>query len=217
MIELLYFNNKNKFQDEEFDRILFLLPEQERVKILKYKQWKDRQARAIGRFLVMDLLRRKNISGKKIENLSYTEYGKPFFEGVDFNFNISHSGDYVVCAYGTNVKVGVDIEEMKDINFEDFDSILTSEEKYSLYISKNKKALFYKIWCTKEAALKADGRGLSVPLNQINLIQEKVTINNVIYHTQKININPAYELIVASSNKDYDVSVHEFNLQNYLD
>ena len=216
LIELLYVNNKSEISKELFNNILILLPENEQIKILKYKLWRDRQARTLGRFLIMDLLKNKNVFDKNISDLSYNNYGKPFFEGINFYFNISHSGDYVVCAFCASESVGVDIEEMKEVNFEDFDSILTIEEKRYIYLSKNKKELFYNIWCAKEAALKADGRGLSIPLNEIDLNHGKVFVKGNIYYTKKIEINKEYEFIVACSNEINEVVVNEFDLEKYL-
>ncbi len=43
------------------------------------------------------------------------ENGKPYFEGAPFCFNLSHSGDYVVCALSDR-EVGVDIEKTRSIS-----------------------------------------------------------------------------------------------------
>lgn len=44
-----------------------------------------------------------------------SENGKPYFEGAPFCFNLSHSGEYIVCAL-SDAGVGVDIEEIKPIS-----------------------------------------------------------------------------------------------------
>ena len=43
------------------------------------------------------------------------ENGKPYFEGAPFFFNLSHSGEYVVCAL-SDAEVGVDIEKARPIS-----------------------------------------------------------------------------------------------------
>ena len=43
------------------------------------------------------------------------ENRKPYLEGAPFRFNLSHSGEYVVCALSDS-DVGVDIEEIKPIS-----------------------------------------------------------------------------------------------------
>ena len=44
-----------------------------------------------------------------------TPQGKPYLDGVPFCFNLSHSGDYVVCAL-SDTAVGVDIEKIVPIS-----------------------------------------------------------------------------------------------------
>lgn len=74
----------------------------------------------INRTLIGDLLIRSLICQKyKINNeeikFIYNEYGKPFVQNFsDFHFNISHSGEWVVCATA-NSNVGIDIERVSDI------------------------------------------------------------------------------------------------------
>ena len=41
--------------------------------------------------------------------------GKPFLDGAPFVFNLSHSGEYVVCAL-SDADVGVDIEKIRPIS-----------------------------------------------------------------------------------------------------
>ena len=45
------------------------------------------------------------------QKVYYGKYGKPLAHGK--NFNVSHSGNYVVLAESENA-IGVDIEELKD-------------------------------------------------------------------------------------------------------
>lgn len=55
----------------------------------------------------------------QIDISSYTEKksesGKPYFEGAPFCFNLSHGGEYVVCAL-SDTEVGVDVEAIKPIS-----------------------------------------------------------------------------------------------------
>ncbi|UOB66272.1 4'-phosphopantetheinyl transferase, partial [Bacillus thuringiensis] len=74
----------------------------------------------INRTLIGDLLIRSLICQKyKINHeeirFRYNEYGKPFVEKFsDFHFNVSHSGEWVVCATA-NFNVGIDIEKVSEI------------------------------------------------------------------------------------------------------
>lgn len=75
---------------------------------------------SVNRTLIGDLLIRSLICQKyKINNeeirFKYNEYGKPFVEKFsDFHFNLSHSGEWVVCTTA-NFNVGIDIEKISEI------------------------------------------------------------------------------------------------------
>ena len=97
-------------------------------------------------------------------------YGKPYLSGVkDFYFNLSHSGQYVALAVG-RFPLGVDVERMQPME-DSMKSIaarfFTSREN-RLLLSKSGDALcrmFYTLWTLKESYVKAEGKGLSIPLN----------------------------------------------------
>lgn len=65
------------------------------------------------------ICKRYKISNQDIK-YNYNKYGKPDWIGDRcFYFNISHSGDWIVCIVGNN-SVGIDIEHMSNrvrINF----------------------------------------------------------------------------------------------------
>ena len=92
--------------------------------------------------------------------------GKPFLKNFkNIDFNITHSGDWVACAIDSN-SIGIDIEQIKDIDLTDFKEILTNKE--TDYIDK-KLENFYQIWTLKESFLKALGIGVYKPLSSFTI------------------------------------------------
>lgn len=87
------------------------------------------------------------------------EFGKPYIKDRnDFYYNLSHSGDYVVLAFG-NTEVGIDIQrhdENTDIQTV-AQSCFTRDERE--YVGESKER-FYEIWTGKESYLKCVGKGL---------------------------------------------------------
>lgn len=94
------------------------------------------------------------------------QYGKLYIDNFDIlKFNISHSGDYVVCTYGSS-ESGVDIE--KNINGMDIAKRFFTKQEYQI-ISTGKSNMFTRIWTLKEAYVKERGMGLTIPLDSFEV------------------------------------------------
>lgn len=98
-------------------------------------------------------------------------------------FNISHSGDWVICGI-SNCPIGVDIEHIKKnkCNLNVIERFFSSEEKnYLLNDGKdiNTVTKFYRLWTLKESYVKADGRGLALPLKSFSIIPDVKKISVV--------------------------------------
>ena len=101
----------------------------------------------------------------------YSSYGKPFIDGLkDVHFNISHSGEWVVCAIDEK-PVGIDIEYIAPVNLEIAETYFSNSEKEQLFALKQSEQLhfFYELWTFKESYLKLIGEGLSAPLDSFSI------------------------------------------------
>ena len=91
------------------------------------------------------------------------ENGKPFVKDrPDFHYNLSHSGRYVVIAWG-NTEVGIDVQQHDATA--DLEGIgarfFTSDELiYIRECADQRTERFYEIWAKKESRLKYTGEGL---------------------------------------------------------
>ncbi|OEG16257.1 hypothetical protein BCR23_05050 [Enterococcus quebecensis] len=102
-----------------------------------------------------------------------TEYGKPYLDGSRLQFNISHSGNYVICGV-SNGCLGVDIEEYGDCHKELIHYFHPEEIlEYNKLNSFQQKKYFYDFWSLKESYVKYLGLGLSYNLDSFYLIKEK--------------------------------------------
>ncbi|MGN0493649.1 MAG: 4'-phosphopantetheinyl transferase family protein [Acutalibacteraceae bacterium] len=111
----------------------------------------DKKRTLAGRFLLKKMIKERY--GRQKFTLSYNENGKPT---LDFCFfNISHSGDFAVCAV-SDFPVGVDIERIGRFK---------GREKYMLFTPRESEYVnerdceyrFYTLWTRKEAYIKARG------------------------------------------------------------
>lgn len=96
-------------------------------------------------------------------------WGKPFIRNrQDFHYNLSHSGRYVVLAWGSS-PVGVDVQEHRPLaRLEALAArFFTAEEQD--FIRQSPQDRFYEVWSGKESYLKYLGTGLQKELNSFGL------------------------------------------------
>lgn len=156
---------------ESMNRLMLYVSEERRERVPKFLRIEDRQ-----RCLLGDVLARYAICGSlgvKNEQLifQYSEHGKPFLiEPGRIDFNVSHSGDWVVCAVNDN-PVGIDVEIIKPIDLSIAKKFFSKNEYYSLMNIDEHMRLkyFYMLWTLKESYIKAIGKGLSIPLDSFSI------------------------------------------------
>lgn len=109
--------------------------------------------------------------------LAAPEGGKPFVEGHDVSFNLSHSGARAVVAMTRGSEVGIDLETVErfDRIEDELDglarSCLTGEEQIALAAlpSGRRVRRFLAYWTAKEARMKLTGEGMALEPRTIAL------------------------------------------------
>jgi len=185
--------------DEEFLRIsrqlLNYLPVLSRERFSRFSRGADVQRSLLGEMLARYLLAgRLNIRCEQII-FSVGANGKPVFpESGDLHFNISHSGQWAVCALAS-VPVGVDVERLRKVNAGLAERFFSPEEVATLrdFPADMQAEKFIQLWTLKESFLKAIGRGLTRNLNSFSIRRQQG------------------EMFSISG----DDSAHEFNLRLY--
>ncbi|HUF39577.1 MAG TPA: 4'-phosphopantetheinyl transferase superfamily protein [Anaerolineales bacterium] len=106
-------------------------------------------------------------------SFDYTQHGKPYLAGSDMAFNVSHSGEMGLIALARGRRVGVDVEQVRDLP--DGEAIARrffapSEVAAFLAVPEPQRVqAFYNGWTRKEAFIKAVGDGLSYPLDRFTV------------------------------------------------
>ncbi|EJR97188.1 phosphopantetheine-protein transferase domain protein [Bacillus mycoides] len=166
----------------------------------------------INRTLIGDLLIRSLVCQKyKMNNeeikFIYNEYGKPFVQNFsDFHFNISHSGEWVVCATA-NSNVGIDIERVSDIEALKLANEFFSEEEFydlSNMNSDEQINYFFDLWTLKESHIKMIGKGLYIPLNSFSVKKGSRTLISYTnipqnFYFRQYNIDPNYKISACAT------------------
>jgi len=107
-------------------------------------------------------------------NINYNHHQRPFLDNhPKIDFNISHSGDYLVIAISDTAKLGVDIEcQNNQGQLADLSPLVFSKSEQSLVANNNDN--FLCLWTKKEALLKARGVGFASE----EYLHTNLTLNN---------------------------------------
>lgn len=158
-------------ENELFTYLMGYVSDEKKRKIQGYYRIEDAQ-----RSLWGDILARYAISkSAAIENKQIVfgdnGYGKPVLLGSSaIHFNISHSGSRVACAID-NRPVGIDVESIKPVDLKIAERFFSKDEYRELLEKDEEMRLtyFYMLWTLKESYIKADGKGLAIPLDSFTV------------------------------------------------
>ena len=101
-----------------------------------------------------------------------SEFGKPYVsDHPGFFFNLSHSGRYVVLAYG-DTEVGVDVQQHTDGNWEALARrwLAPDEQAWVRSGEEDARKRFFEIWTAKESYVKFLGKGLHMDLRSFSVL-----------------------------------------------
>lgn len=94
----------------------------------------------------------------------YGENGKPYLQGNPLYFNLSHSGEYVLCAL-SGEEIGADIQKHQASPKEALVKRFFSEQEQEMFANcktcPESEEMFYRLWTRKEAYAKLTGQGLA--------------------------------------------------------
>lgn len=175
------------------------LPLKFQDRIRRFHQWQDIQASLVGRMLLKYGMKLSFNQVLDYECIQYTPFQKPFLpEKMGLEFNISHSGDMVVCVLSP-FRVGIDIEVVNEkIDIEDFSDQMTSHEHFKIRNMKPHWDAFYRWWTRKEAVVKMLGKGLSLPLTSFDVWDKETTIRGTRVYFQVIDVGSDHKGSLAT-------------------
>ncbi|MGY6772999.1 4'-phosphopantetheinyl transferase family protein [Gallibacterium sp. ZY190522] len=123
-----------------------------------------KKQRKVGYFLLWKLLQQLGQESIFFQGIEKDQQGRPYLKAQQFDFNISHSGDWVAMILRKREKqevVAIDIEHPRSRNFARLLSYYATETEINWWKSQQKQdEAFYLTWCAREAILKAKGRGI---------------------------------------------------------
>lgn len=158
--------------EEAVEKNMIFLDEMRRRKVTQCRNLGDKRRSLLAGFLIQagakDWMREESGLQKESAPLSlsyaFSEYGKPYLRGErELHFNLSHSGNYVVCAF-SDEEIGIDIQMQRKRQGDIVRRFFSREDKELLEKmtngGMNSDEAFYCMWTVKEAYMKLTGEGM---------------------------------------------------------
>ena len=194
MVRLYAINVQESMRENNFKELLLYITNEKANRILKFRYIADAYRTMLGELLIRYAVYQK--SGCDNDEIIISNKGKPYLiypKGIFFN--ISHSGNWVVGATA-DAPLGIDIEYIK------------SERQYIMSAESEhvQRERFYQIWTLKESYIKADGRGLNIPLNSFDVVSKRDN-----QYLVENSLQNKYKKFSVKWKDSYFVSVHSLD------
>ena len=190
-----------------YNDLMQTISKENREKCRRFRFIEDSLRTLYGELILRHVLCRYfSIKNEEIEILKGDE-GKPYLKDVPIHFNISHSGNFVVCAISEH-EVGIDIEQIKEFDLSVAKNYFCQSECDDLFSKDEDHRLdyFFSIWTLKESYMKWLGRGMSIPLDSFcfKIIDEGISVFDV-----NRNVKPFF--------KQFSIDGHKISLCSMID
>ena len=203
------------------DELKKLLSEEELKKANRFLKNRDKESYIISHAFLRILLTHYS---PHIEPKDWifekNQYGKPFLakkHQIKLYFNLSHTYSHVAIILSTLGECGIDIEEDRGLILDNnlIDLVLTKKEREIYYLDK-KRETFYIFWTLKEAYLKAEGLGFTIPPNEVDFSffdrEKSLVKDGYLYGTKLISENIYLSYVLKGIRKEFKLALFKFNL-----
>lgn len=163
------------------------------------------KAQSVGAWILLERIRR--------------EYGVK----EEAAFNLSHSGDYVLCSVDVECKeatqVGCDIEAVKEANIKVAKRFFCPSEIQEILRPKSgekQRDSFYRFWVLKESFMKATREGMALDMSSFEiqlgeppiLLRKPEQFPHNYYYREYELPNIPYKIAVCSTDENIDSKIH---------
>ena len=204
--------NANMLNDSEcYERAYQSATEYRRKKVDKIKYMSDKCLSLCAELAISACLKELGVDYSKAQ-IIFGENGKPYLKGEEVFFNVSHSGDYVLCVASKN-ELGCDIQQKKNIDLKIAKRFFFGSE-YGDIKSQNedddRQDRFFRYWTLKESVMKATGKGFRLPLNAFEIVlkgnaPQPVIIDGVTLYLTEIDAPSGYRASLCTHSDEQQI------------
>ena len=194
------YDSINNYTKNNYKNNIDLLTDNDKKKLNNLVKEQDKELLILSRYLLNKLLiNNYNISYKDL-NIYHNKDLKPLSDKI--YFNISHKNIYTAVCISKN-KIGIDIEEIKEVDLNITNQFCTPKEKQYINNSKDKYKSLFTIFSLKEAYFKMLGTNLNNIKNiEFNIHNNKITCNSKLNLDIKLIYNINNYVIAIIEKKD---------------
>ena len=192
---------------------LSALSSQKQASIQRLIHYHNRVTSLAGLRLLSLCAQDEGIKDFKLCDVQYPDTGKPFWKNNKdfFDFNISHSGNLILITGSTTLKVGVDVEQIRQLTCLNFKRVMSAAE---LAEFQQTPMLFFDLWSKKEAVVKAaDTVGLA-RMSDVSLKQNMAVLDEKQWFLKSINLDEQYAVNMATSQAVDELIVKQVQIKN---
>lgn len=200
------------------ESVIRRLPSPMSSEIIQYKKQDDKVRLTVGKYLLYQLIADLGYDKELFSRYSIDSNGKPYIPGF-LPFNITHSGMVVACAVDKDKGlVGIDVESVRPIEVTKFSKQFSPPEMMQILAAPNPNEKFFEFWTMKEAVMKADGRGMRIPLHSIRLKNGFATIDDsdVIWYYWPLSLHTSVKSHLCCSRKEIKISQLQIEMSALL-
>ena len=167
------------------------LREDEKARYHRYMFQKDRDLYLLTRALCRKVLSHYVPTQPENWRFESNEYGKPAIvepeEASYLHFNLTNTPGLVACMVSDRYPIGVDAEaiDRKSATLDIAKRFFSKDEFQELqtHSAESQTARFFHYWTLKEAYIKVRGMGMSIPLADFSMVEDKEQMIQVVHHT----------------------------------
>lgn len=196
---MVYYCSISDLDREIPDSLLETFPASIREEIRCYRKNDDQVRMYTGKYLLSFLIEILGFPKNTIDKYSIDNMGRPYIDGFP-DFNITHSGNIVAIGFLDGHRVGIDVEKIRPIDAPAFTKQFSAKEIAEITQAENVLDVFFSYWTQKESVMKADGRGMRIPLHDIHLRGDHATIqgNTDPWWLYPFDVDPGYKAHICS-------------------
>lgn len=166
--------------------------------------WEDKTYlnHLLARWVCQKMISELGFSNEIWNSLSIGIHGKPKID-APVDFSISHSHDCIAVAIADSGLVGIDVEKIRPVPFQEYKDQFSDTEWQSIENAADSEKEFFRLWTRKESIAKMSGLGMQVPFDRIHVrnthgyIQDR----NLTGFFSEINVD-RYCVCICSNLKD---------------